>query len=52
MKKVYEHPRFEVVEFRFSEHIAAGSGCDFVWDHAGVSSCDTGTPTKTYYNDN
>ena len=52
-KKVYEKPRFEVTEFRFSEHIAASGAvaqCDYVWGNTGPTYCSSGTPYKIYYN--
>jgi len=53
MKKKYEQPRLEVTEFRFSEHIAAGSGgtaCSEIWNNIGVGGCQFGTPEFLGYN--
>ncbi len=41
MKKNYETPSVEVVEFRYSDQVVAKSGCDSQWTYNTHPSSET-----------
>ncbi len=42
MKKQYESPSVEVVEFQYSDQIVAASGCGVTSGRIGVGDCTSG----------
>lgn len=46
MKKTYETPVAEKVEFRYQEQVAASaSNCISAWINVGLNYCESDTPT-------
>lgn len=41
MKKQYESPSVEIVEFQYSDQIVAASGCEITSGHTGHGYCET-----------
>lgn len=50
MKKTYEAPVAEKVEFNYSEHVVASGGCISQWIYSGEFSCTDGNKHLQYLN--
>lgn len=49
MKKTYETPTVEVVEFKYHDQVVAASGkCESVWVNTGFESCTSGNKHQAY----
>lgn len=48
MKKVYETPAVEKVEFQYRDQVVVASNgkCKSVWNNIGTNSCEDGTPEE------
>ena len=46
MKKAYETPSVEVVEFKYRDQVVVASAgkCPGVWNNTGDNACVSGTP--------
>ncbi len=42
MKKNYETPVAEKIEFQYEEQVVASNGCHDVWVNVGATSCTEG----------
>ena len=42
MKKTYEAPTVERVEFKYRDQVVAASGCVSKWVDEGIDSCTSG----------
>ncbi len=42
MKKTYETPVAEKIEFQYEEQVVASNGCNDVWVNVGETSCTEG----------